>query len=63
MAEEFKRNFYAAAKERAVRRTAPSPLPTFSANKLESIKGPKLGRSRSQRAAMHAAEKAKTMKK
>jgi hypothetical protein len=63
MAEEFKRNFYAAAEERAVRRTAPPPPPTFGANKLESIKGPKLGGSRSQRAAMHAAEKAKTMKK
>jgi hypothetical protein len=63
MAEEFKRNFYAAAEDRAIRRTAPPPPPTFGANKLESIKGPKLGGSRSQRAAMHAAEKAKTMKK
>ncbi|CAD0107840.1 unnamed protein product [Aureobasidium uvarum] len=63
MAEEFKRNFYAAAEERAVRRTAAPPPPTFGANKLESIKGPKLGGSRSQRAAMHAAEKAKTAKK
>ncbi|KAK6000774.1 hypothetical protein QM012_003499 [Aureobasidium pullulans] len=63
MAEEFKRNFYAAAEERAVRRTAAPPPPTFGANKLESLKGPKLGGSRSQRAAMHAAEKAKTMKK
>jgi len=63
MAEEFKRNFYAAAEERAVRRAAPPPPPTFGANKLESIKGPKLGGSRSQRAAMHAAEKAKAIKK
>ena len=63
MAEEFKKNFYAAAEERAVRRTAPPPPPTFGANKLESIKGPKLGGSRSQRAAMHAAEKAKAIKK
>lgn len=63
MAEEFKRNFYAAAEERAVRRTAAPPPPTFGANKLESLKGPKLGGSRSQRAAMHAAEKAKTTKK
>ncbi|KAG9828440.1 hypothetical protein KCU98_g14203, partial [Aureobasidium melanogenum] len=63
MAEEFKRNFYAAAEERAVRRTAAPPPPTYGANKLESLKGPKLGGSRSQRAAMHAAEKAKTMKK
>ncbi|KAI5211386.1 hypothetical protein AUEXF2481DRAFT_1279 [Aureobasidium subglaciale EXF-2481] len=65
MAEEFKRNFYAAAEERASRRgghAAPLP-PTFGANKLESIKGPKLGGSRSQRAAMHAAEKAKAAKK
>ncbi|KAI5248875.1 hypothetical protein E4T43_01081 [Aureobasidium subglaciale] len=65
MAEEFKRNFYAAAEERASRRggnAAPLP-PTFGANKLESIKGPKLGGSRSQRAAMHAAEKAKGAKK
>lgn len=63
MAEEFKRDFYAAAEERAVRRTAAPPPPTFGANKLESLKGPKLGGSRSQRAAMHAAEKAKTTKK
>ncbi|KAH0344282.1 hypothetical protein KCU81_g4865, partial [Aureobasidium melanogenum] len=63
MAEEFKRNFYAAAEERAVRRTAAPPPPTYGANKLESLKGPKLGGSRSQRAAMHAAEKAKTVKK
>ncbi|KAG9999726.1 hypothetical protein KCU78_g15745, partial [Aureobasidium melanogenum] len=63
MAEEFKRNFYAAAEERAVRRTAAPPPPTYGANKLESLKGPKLGGSRSQRAAMHAAEKAKTIKK
>ncbi|KAI4716669.1 hypothetical protein E4T48_07147 [Aureobasidium sp. EXF-10727] len=63
MAEEFKRNFYAAAEERAVRRSAAPPPPSFGANKLESIKGPKLGGSRSQRAAMHAAEKAKTAKK
>jgi hypothetical protein len=63
MAEEFKKNFYAAAEDRAIRRTAPPPPPTFGANKLESIKGPKLGGSRSQRAAMHAAEKAKAMKK
>lgn len=62
MAEEFKRNFYAAAEERAVRRAAPPP-PSFGANKLESVKGPKLGGSRSQRAAMHAAEKAKALKK
>ncbi|KAI5199967.1 hypothetical protein E4T39_05963 [Aureobasidium subglaciale] len=65
MAEEFKRDFYAAAEERASRRGAnAAPLPpTFGANKLESIKGPKLGGSRSQRAAMHAAEKAKGAKK
>ncbi|KAH0388006.1 hypothetical protein KCU92_g1347, partial [Aureobasidium melanogenum] len=63
MAEEFKRNFYAAAEERAVRKTAAPPPPTYGANKLESLKGPKLGGSRSQRAAMHAAEKAKTTKK
>ncbi|KAH0372410.1 hypothetical protein KCU65_g1094, partial [Aureobasidium melanogenum] len=63
MAEEFKRNFYAAAEERAVRRTFAPPPPTYGANKLESLKGPKLGGSRSQRAAMHAAEKAKTVKK
>ncbi|TIA14563.1 hypothetical protein D6C80_05657 [Aureobasidium pullulans] len=63
MAAEFQRNFYAQAEERAVRRVAAPPPPTFGANKLESLKGPKLGGSRSQRAAMHAAEKAKGAKK
>ncbi|THX59585.1 hypothetical protein D6D06_01915 [Aureobasidium pullulans] len=63
MAAEFQRNFYAQAEERAVRRVAAPPPPTFGANKLESLKGPKLGGSRSQRAAMHAAEKAKGVKK
>ncbi|THX94405.1 hypothetical protein D6D03_09668 [Aureobasidium pullulans] len=63
MAAEFQRNFYAQAEERAVRGVAAPPPPTFGANKLESLKGPKLGGSRSQRAAMHAAEKAKGAKK
>ncbi|TIA31976.1 hypothetical protein D6C78_08559 [Aureobasidium pullulans] len=63
MAAEFQRNFYAQAEERAVRRVAAPPPPTFGANKLESLKGPKLGGSRSQRAAMHAAEKVKGAKK
>lgn len=51
MAAEFRRQFIAAQEERKTRRPAPPP-----AGKGEPVlRGPKLGGSRSQRAAMHAA--------
>lgn len=52
MADEFRRNFIAAMEERSQRR--PPQLPPGGKN--EAVKGPKLGGSRQQRAAMRALE-------
>ena len=52
MAAEFRRDFIAAQEERNVRRP-PAPPPS---GKGDPLKGPKLGGSRSQRAAMRAIE-------
>lgn len=49
MEREFRRNFVAAQRERASRRPAPAP----PGAKGDPPRGPKLGGSRSQRAAMH----------
>lgn len=58
LAEDFKREFLADAQDRNDRRR-PTPIPS-SAGLGEVQKGPKLGGSRSQRAAMQKAEDAKT---
>ncbi|KAK4956096.1 hypothetical protein LTR28_005967 [Elasticomyces elasticus] len=60
LAEDFRRDFLAAMEERNVRRMPPPPGMTGGAKppggKAEAPKGPKLGGSRSQRAAMRALE-------
>lgn len=58
MAAEFRRDFMAAQEERNTRRPAPPP-----AAKGDPVKGPKLGGSRSQRAAMHAMQEQAKNKK
>lgn len=52
LADEFRRDFLAAAEEKIVRKAAPLPPGT----KGDAAKGPKLGGSRSQRAAMRQLE-------
>lgn len=58
MAEEFRRNFLAAQEERKVRKPQLPP-----SGKGDPARGPKLGGSRSQRAAMRAMEEAKAKQK
>lgn len=58
-ADMFQNAWIEAAQSRAPRRTAPTATTSKKPGDSQLARGPKLGGSRSARAAMHAAEKAK----
>lgn len=58
LADEFRREYLAAMEEKNASKKPPGPPGLASREKDGTLKGPKLGGSRSQRAAMRAAEEA-----
>lgn len=65
LADEFRRDFLEAieAKNKQKRPIGPPPGPNSGPKSDNPLKGPKLGGSRSARAAMHAQEKEKSTQK